>query len=96
MLIEIAHLEPIDTLYEKHVRAKSENYMQSEYKVLQTLSKNLSIEVGPRFGKVVRRCLGCTFGQGTKFTDPQLRVSFYRDVVCELEKLEIILREAYT
>jgi len=37
----------------------------------------------------VRKCLGCDFGEGTTdLNDPALQAVFYRDVVCELERLE--------
>jgi hypothetical protein len=39
--------------------------------------------------KIVRKCLGCDFGEGTTdLNDPGLQNVFYKDVVCELERLE--------
>lgn len=40
-------------------------------------------------GKVVRKCLGCDFGQGMNdLKDVKLQAVFYQDVVCELERLD--------
>jgi hypothetical protein len=93
--IELAHLAPINELYEKHGEAKWVNCRHTEYKFAHKLSKTLSIDFGPKFGKVIRRCLTCDFGQGTNLTDLELRIAFHRDVVLELEKLETILGKLY-
>lgn len=38
---------------------------------------------------MVRKCLSCDFGVGTKdLRDRELQEVFYRDVVAELERLE--------
>lgn len=95
IFLELAYLTPINKLYEKHGEANWVNCKRTEYKLAQRLSKTLSIDFGPTFGKVVRRCLACDFGQGTNLTDIELRAAFYRDVVCELERLETLLSKMY-
>ena len=45
--------------------------------------------MGVPYKRMVRKCLTCDFGQGTRdLGDEGLREAFYRDVVCELERLE--------
>jgi hypothetical protein len=95
IFIELAHLAPINELYEKHGEENWANCRRTKYKLAQRLSKKLSIDFGPTFGKVIRRCLACDFGQGTNLTDLELRMAFHRDVVSELERLETLLGKLY-
>ena len=45
--------------------------------------------MGVNYKMVVRKCLGCGFGEGTTdLNNPGLQAVFYKDVVCELERLE--------
>jgi hypothetical protein len=44
--------------------------------------------LGLPYAKIVRRCLGCDFGEDTDLNAQSLQAAFYRDVVCELERLE--------
>jgi hypothetical protein len=61
----------------------------SDFEVADRVSKNLGSSLGASYAKVVRKCLGCDFGEGeTDLSDPGLQAVFYRDVVCELERLE--------
>jgi hypothetical protein len=53
------------------------------------LSQDLSTEMGVPYARMVRKCLNCDFGQGTRdLRDEGLQGAFYQDVVCELERLE--------
>jgi hypothetical protein len=94
-LIELAHQMPIAKLYKKHSKTDWEDCRRTEYKLAQSLSKALSRDFNPTFGKLIRRCLACDFGQGTKLTDPELRSAFHREVVSELERLETVLGQFY-
>jgi hypothetical protein len=94
-LIELAHQMPITKLYEKHRKTDWENCRRTEYKIAQSLSKALSRDFNPTYGKLIRRCLACDFGQGTKLTDPELQSAFHREVVSELERLEAVLGQFY-
>jgi hypothetical protein len=45
--------------------------------------------MGAPYARVVRKCLAGEFGRGTRdLGEAGLREAFYRDVVCELERLE--------
>lgn len=44
--------------------------------------------LGSTYGQIVRKCLTCDFGRGDDLNEPTLQVEFYKDVVCELERLE--------
>jgi hypothetical protein len=61
----------------------------SDYITADRVSKSLGSSLGVNYAKVVRKCIGCDFGEGTTdLSDPGLQAVFYRDVVCELERLE--------
>jgi hypothetical protein len=60
-----------------------------DFSLADRLSRSLSSEMGVPYARMVRKCLACDFGQGTRdLADEGLREAFYRDVVCELERLE--------
>ena len=60
-----------------------------DFSLADWLSRTLSSEMGVPYARMVRKCLACDFGQGTRdLADEGLREAFYRDVVCELERLE--------
>ncbi len=61
----------------------------SDFEIADRVSKNLGSSLGASYAKVVRKCLGCDFGEGeTDSSDPGLQAVFYRDVVCKLERSE--------
>jgi hypothetical protein len=60
-----------------------------DFSLADQLSLTLSSEMGVPYARMVRKCLACDFGQGTRdLGDEGLREAFYREVVCELERLE--------
>ncbi|PMD42142.1 hypothetical protein L207DRAFT_564528 [Hyaloscypha variabilis F] len=92
ILIELARQAPLSALREQHEVARDGPTYESKFsafEVADRVSKNLGSSLGASYAKVVRKCLGCDFGEGeTDLSDPGLQAVFYRDVVCELERLE--------
>jgi hypothetical protein len=95
ILIELARQAPLSTFREKRELrelARVEPTHESnfaDYIIADRVSKNLGSSLGVSYAKIVRKCLGCDFGEGTTdLNDQGLQVVFYRDVVCELERLE--------
>ena len=43
--------------------------------------------LGPRYAKIVRKCLGCDFGHDIDLSCEELRVAVHKSVVLELEGL---------
>ena len=88
ILIELAYQAPLHQI-EDLVDIQDNLASNSDFFVANRLSKSIGTTMGRSYGKVVRKCLGCDFGEGTTdLGDPGLQRVFYRDVVCELEKLE--------
>jgi hypothetical protein len=89
ILIELARQAPLSTFREKCEVSDSCQNKRSRYVIADRVSKSLAPSLGPSYAKVVRKCLRCDFGEGTTdLNDPGLQAVFYRDVVCELERLE--------
>ncbi|KAH9212136.1 hypothetical protein DL95DRAFT_447797 [Leptodontidium sp. 2 PMI_412] len=89
VLIELAFQAPLRSLYNTQDLINGQANALSDYFVASRLSKTISSSLGPMYGKVVRKCLGCDFGQGTSdLSDEKLQAAVYQDVVCELEQLE--------
>jgi hypothetical protein len=88
-LIELAFQAPLRSLYNSKDLINEQPSMLSDYFVASRLSKTIGSSLGLAYGKMVRKCLGCDFGQGTNdLNDVKLQAIFYQDVVCELERLE--------
>lgn len=89
VLIELARQAPLSAFREKREASNGHENEFSDYIIANRVSKSLAPSLGPRYAKVVRKCIGCDFGEGTTdLNDPGLQAVFYRDVVCELERLE--------
>jgi len=88
-LIELAFQAPLQSLYSSKDLVSGQPNTLSDFFVASRLSKTISSSLGPAYRKVVRKYLGCDFGQGTNdLNDVKLQTAFYQDVVCELERLE--------
>lgn len=88
ILIELARQAPLSTFRERCEDLYSYESKFSDYVIADRVSKSLAPSLGLNYAKVVRKCLGCDFGEGTDLNDPGLQAAFYRGVVCELERLE--------
>ena len=51
-----------------------------------------STEMGIPFSRIVDKCIFCNFGRGEDLHQPALQASIYRDVVCELSRMETKFR----
>jgi hypothetical protein len=89
ILIELAHQAPLSSFRGDENSPDSREGMDTDFFVADRVAKSMSTSLGPSYAKVVRKCLGCDFGEGTtNLNDLGLQAAFYRDVVCELERLE--------
>lgn len=84
-LLSLADIEQTDP---KHSEASRE-FMQARRLAASTV---LSHKMGAAYRRLVQRCLRCDFGCGTDLNTLHLQERFFRDVVCDLEVLEIKLR----
>jgi hypothetical protein len=89
ILIELARQAPLSTFRERSELSNTQESQFSDFVIADRVSKSLGSSLGVSYAKVVRKCIGCDFGEGTTdLNDPGLQAVFYRDVVCELERLE--------
>ena len=89
ILIELACQAPLNSLREDCDLVDGQASKYTDYFVANRVSRSMGSSLGVNYAKVVRKCLGCDFGEGTtELKDPGLQAVFYKDVVCELERLE--------
>lgn len=88
-LIELAYHAPLSSFQSKEDLENGQNNRLADFMTAARVSKTMSTELGVSYKRMVQKCLECDFGQGKDLDDPALQAAFYRDVVCELERLEI-------
>lgn len=87
MLLELAFRKPLNELTIK--RDIDQGYSgNTAYLTADRLSRQVSAHMGPRYAEAARKCIHCDFGCGFDLKQSRLRERFYRDVICELERLE--------
>jgi hypothetical protein len=87
-LIELAYQAPLLSLREDKDLTNGQESKHTDFFIADRLSKSMGTSLGVNYANVVRKCLGCDFGEGTDLNNTGLQAAFYKDVVCELERLE--------
>lgn len=77
-LIQIGHWQPLNDIRDygdclPFVKARKLSYCNSP--------------LGPRYQRIIRRCIQCNFGCDNNMATLELQSAVYRDVVCELEQM---------
>ena len=87
MLIELAYTATLrNLLTEKEQSYRDSHY--TEFLAARRLGEVVAREMGPKYSKIVQKCLGCHFASGADLNSPELQAEYHRDVVQELEKLD--------
>lgn len=86
MMIELAYNRSIDSLIVSS--DNSQNAAETELRAAKRLTNLVSREMGLKYGKVVKKCLGSHFANGCDLNDTDMQQEYYRDVINELESLE--------
>ena len=93
VLLELAYKAPLPTLQQPCDLEVGKAAQYSEFFTARRLGELVGAKMGRPYGKIVRQCLECDFGQGNHdLSDVQLQGAVYNDVVCELQHLEDGLR----
>lgn len=87
ILLELAFQKPLQELTTEQDRDRS-HPEYTDYVTADRLSRQVSLHMGFTYAEVTRKCIHCDFGGGFDLRKSELRTGFYRDVVCELEKVE--------
>jgi len=88
VLLEIAYSAPLKSLQRP---CDLENGIENQYTDFFTarrLVNSIGREMGSSYGTIVKKLLHCDFGCGDDFSSRDLQAGYYRDVVCELDRLE--------
>ena len=88
ILLEIAYSAPLKSLQKP---CDLENGIESrftEFFTAKRLVSSIGREMGSSYGTIVKKLLQCGFGCGDDFNNRDLQAGYYRDVICELDRLE--------
>lgn len=86
LLLELAFEAPFSSMRQSFDRERPED-CNAEFITARRVSHTAS-SMGSQYSKIIRKCLNCHFANGDDLTSPALQEEFYRDVVCELSRLE--------
>ncbi|KAK5095057.1 hypothetical protein LTR70_006069 [Exophiala xenobiotica] len=92
MLLELAYARPLGEMC-KPQDVDPHNEHNTDYYIAERLQKGVSIEMGPVFAEIVRKCIKCDFGHGEDLSTGPLQEGFYEEVVDKLEAIEAMLRD---
>ena len=94
ILLEIGFESPMSRLHSEDELASGQEHHLQDYLTAKRLKRNIGRPLGPRYGKIVRKCLDCEFNAiDHDLQDPTLQAAFYNDVVLELAELEKVLKK---
>ncbi|KAL9106671.1 MAG: hypothetical protein Q9227_008323 [Pyrenula ochraceoflavens] len=95
IMLEIAFEKPLRNLRKSSDLDQCLDVRHTDFFTAQRLSATdlASTEMGLPFGNMVRKCIFCDFGKGQDLNKPELQASVYREVVCELSRLEDSFRK---
>jgi len=93
ILIELAYQVPFRSLRNEEDLVNGVEDEYTDFRTAERISVQIGNGLGRTYGRIVRRCLFCNFGEDTRdLGDPTLQAAFHRDVLCELEDLENRMR----
>jgi hypothetical protein len=93
MLLELAFEAPLRSMQHDSDFQGGQEDRHTEFFTAKRLNRTASTPMGPRYSEIVRKCLQCDFGRGDDLSKPELQEGFYREVVCELGRLEDKFKE---
>jgi hypothetical protein len=82
IFLELAYQIPFSSLI-----SRSKHGHQTESEKADQYSRSVGSILGPRYAKIVRKCIGCDFGQDVDLSSQQLEVAVHRHVIIELDEL---------
>ncbi|KAG8533897.1 uncharacterized protein KY384_001638 [Bacidia gigantensis] len=92
VLLELAHECPIQEMGIESDNVPGLPPAMADYFAAFRQTKEVTSCLGPKFSDIVRKCLHCDFGQGWDLQNPSLQDAVHREVVSELDRLEMGLR----
>lgn len=88
VLLEIAYSATLQSLQQPSDLCDGPDSSFSEFFTAKRLASSLGREMGIPYGKIVKKLIQCDFGCGDDLNEPDLQAGFYKDVVCELDRLK--------
>jgi hypothetical protein len=94
MFLELAYEAPLRSL-KIPVDVDLREERNTDYYIADRVRLATSRLLGGRYAEVARKCVHCDFGRGSDLSDVRLQEVFYREVVEELDELEVKLQAVY-
>lgn len=88
ILLEIAYSATLRSLQQPCDLENGVETRYTEFFTARRLVSSIGREMGSSYGTIVKKLLKCDFGCGDDFSDHKLQAGYYKDVICELERLE--------
>lgn len=88
VLLEIAYSATLQSLQQPSDLCSGADSSFSEFFTAKRLASSVGREMGISYGKIVKKLLHCDFGCEHDLNEPALQAGYYRDVICELDRLE--------
>ena len=92
-LLELAYSSDLHALQQPTDLEDGRESRYTEFFIAKRLASNTIREMGGTYSNIVQKLLQCNFGCGDDLSDPKLQAVYYRDVVCELDRLERAFQE---
>lgn len=94
ILLELGFESPMSRLHSEDELASGQEHHFSDYITAKRLKHKIGRPLGPRYGKIARKCLDCEFNSiDHDLQDPTLQAAFYKDVILELVELEKVFKK---
>lgn len=89
VLIELHFQAPFRSFREDIDLVDSKEDIYTDFRTAERVSESIGKSLGATYGRIVRRCLYCDFGQDSRdLKNSLLQAAFHREVIWELEELE--------
>lgn len=88
VLLEIAYSAPLKSLQQPCDLEDGIENQYTDFFTARRLVNAIGREMGSSYGTIVKKLLNCDFGCGDDLSSRDLQAGYYRDVVCELDRLE--------
>ena len=88
VLLEIAYSATLKSLQQPCDLENGIENQFTEFFTARRLVNSIGREMGSSYGTIVKKLLQCDFGCGDDLGNRDLQAGYYREVVCELDRLE--------
>jgi hypothetical protein len=82
VMLELAYQAPLRSL-----SIQSDRNSSTDFEIADKYSRLVGSMLGPRYARIVRKCIGCDFGKDVDLSSQDLSLAVHQDVVVGLDNL---------